>query len=87
MSKTFDLNIMIKFIFFIYYILLQIVELLDAFPAGIDFVMVFEFMPSGLWELLKDHDKPLNDSQIKTYMKMLLEGAAYMHANSIMHRV
>ncbi|XP_058789815.1 cyclin-dependent kinase 20-like [Phymastichus coffea] len=63
-----------------------IVELLDAFPTGLDFVMVFEFMPSGLWELLKDYDKPLKDSQIKTYMKMLLEGVAYMHSNNIMHR-
>lgn len=65
----------------------QIVELLDAFPAGLDFVMVFEYMPSGLWELLKDYDKPLRDSQIKTYMRMLLKGVAYMHANKIMHRV
>ncbi|XP_014210302.1 cyclin-dependent kinase 20-like [Copidosoma floridanum] len=63
-----------------------IVELLDAFPAGLDFVMVFEYMPSGLWELLKDSDRPLKDSQIKTYMRMLLEGVAYMHSNSIMHR-
>ncbi|XP_032455209.1 cyclin-dependent kinase 20 [Nasonia vitripennis] len=65
---------------------LQIVELLDAFPAGLDFVMVFEYMPSGLWELLKDYDKALTDSQIKTYTRMLLEGVAYMHANNIMHR-
>ncbi|KAJ8673418.1 hypothetical protein QAD02_004680 [Eretmocerus hayati] len=63
-----------------------IVELLDAFPAGLDFVMVFEYMPSGLWELLKDYDRPLKQSQIKTYMKMLLEGVAYMHSNNIMHR-
>ncbi|CAB0030076.1 unnamed protein product [Trichogramma brassicae] len=63
-----------------------IVELLDAFPAGLDFVMVFEYMPSGLWELLKDYDRPLTDSQIKTYMRMLLEGVAYMHSNNIMHR-
>ncbi|XP_011504170.1 PREDICTED: cyclin-dependent kinase 20 [Ceratosolen solmsi marchali] len=63
-----------------------IVELLDAFPAGLDFVMVFEYMPSGLWEMLKDYDKPLRDSHIKIYMKMLLEGVAYMHSNNIMHR-
>ncbi|XP_015588125.1 cyclin-dependent kinase 20 [Cephus cinctus] len=63
-----------------------IAELLDVFPVGLDFVMVFEYMPSGLWELLKDNDKPLNTSQIKCYIKMLLEGVAYMHENNIMHR-
>lgn len=61
--------------------------MLDAFPVGLDFVMVFEYMPSGLWEVLKDNDRPLRASQIKLYTKMLLEGVAYMHEKNIMHRV
>lgn len=44
-------------------------------------------MPSGLWELLKDNDRPLTYSQKKRYMIMLLEGVAYMHKENIMHRV
>ncbi|XP_043477254.1 cyclin-dependent kinase 20-like [Leptopilina heterotoma] len=63
-----------------------IIELIDAFPIGLDFVMVFEYMPSGLWELIKDNENPLSASQTKTYMKMLLEGVAYMHSKNIMHR-
>ncbi|XP_043275798.1 cyclin-dependent kinase 20-like [Venturia canescens] len=63
-----------------------IIELLDAFPFGLDFVMVFEYMPSGLWETLKDNDNPLTVPQTKCYMKMLLEGVAYMHKKHIMHR-
>ncbi|XP_012277522.1 cyclin-dependent kinase 20 [Orussus abietinus] len=63
-----------------------IAELLDAFPTGIDFVMVFEYMPSGLWEMLKDNERSLTALQVKCYTKMLLEGVAYMHANKIMHR-
>ncbi|XP_033219829.1 cyclin-dependent kinase 20-like isoform X2 [Belonocnema kinseyi] len=63
-----------------------IIELLDAFPVGLDFVMVFEYMPSGLWELIKDNDNPLTDAQTKAYMRMLLEGVAYMHSKNIMHR-
>lgn len=61
--------------------------MIDAFPIGLDFVMVFEYMPSGLWELIKDNENPLTASQTKTYMKMLLEGVAYMHSKNIMHRV
>ncbi|XP_032666256.1 cyclin-dependent kinase 20 [Odontomachus brunneus] len=63
-----------------------VVELLDAFPNGLDFVMVFEYMPTGLWEVLKDANVTLTLSQIKTYMKMLLEGIAYVHGKNIIHR-
>ncbi|XP_034940337.1 cyclin-dependent kinase 20-like isoform X2 [Chelonus insularis] len=48
--------------------------------------MVFDYMPSGLWELLKDNDKPLTAAQIKCYFKMLLEGVYFMHKNNVMHR-
>ncbi|KAF7998047.1 hypothetical protein HCN44_009445 [Aphidius gifuensis] len=63
-----------------------IIKLLDAFPSSFDFCMIFNFMPSGLWELLKDNERPLTYSQKKRYMIMLLEGVAYMHKQNIMHR-
>ncbi|XP_063243480.1 cyclin-dependent kinase 20 isoform X1 [Bacillus rossius redtenbacheri] len=63
-----------------------IVQLLDAFPQGLGFVLVFEYMPSGLWEMLNDAANPLSIPQVKTYMRMLLRGVAYLHSCSIMHR-
>ncbi|KAL6422127.1 hypothetical protein ACFW04_010877 [Cataglyphis niger] len=63
-----------------------VVVLLDAFPNGLDFIMVFEYMPTGLWEVLRDADISLTMGQIKTYMKMLLEGMAYVHGKHIIHR-
>ncbi|XP_020281829.1 cyclin-dependent kinase 20-like isoform X2 [Pseudomyrmex gracilis] len=63
-----------------------VVELLDAFPNGLDFVMVFEYTPTGLWEILRDTDISLTPVQIKTYIKMLLEGIAYVHGKNIIHR-
>ncbi|XP_008546593.1 cyclin-dependent kinase 20 isoform X1 [Microplitis demolitor] len=63
-----------------------IIKLLDAFPSGYDFIMIFDYMPSGLWELLRDNDRPLTVPQIKIYFKMLLEGTRYMHKNNFMHR-
>lgn len=63
------------------------VQLLDVFPQGLGFVLVFEFMPSGLWEMLRDAESPLSVPQVKTYMIMLLKGVAYLHDHSIMHRV
>jgi Serine/threonine protein kinase len=64
-----------------------VIQLLDVFPQGLGFVLVFEFMPSGLWEMLRDAENPLTVPQIKTYMIMLLKGVAYLHEHSIMHRV
>lgn len=63
------------------------VQLLDVFPQGLGFVLVFEFMPSGLWEMLRDAENPLSVPQVKTYMIMLLKGVTYLHEHFIMHRV
>lgn len=60
---------------------------MDVFPQGLGFVLVFEFMPSGLWEILRDAESPLSVPQVKTYMIMLLKGVTYLHEHFIMHRV
>ncbi|KAJ1528754.1 hypothetical protein ONE63_007141 [Megalurothrips usitatus] len=63
-----------------------IVKLLDFFPQGLGFVLVFELMPSGLWEMLHDIDNPITPAQGKSYMQMLLLGLNYLHKHHIMHR-
>lgn len=62
-------------------------KLLDFFSKGSGFILVFDYMPSGLWEMLNDEQIKLNDAQLKTYMQMLLQGVCYLHENRIMHRV
>lgn len=62
------------------------VKLLEVFPQGLGFVLVFEFMVSDLGELINDFESPINEPLIKTYSQMLLKGVAFMHSNSIMHR-
>lgn len=51
------------------------------------FVLIMEYLPSSLYDLLQDINYALNETQIKCYMKMLLFGIKYMHENHIMHRV
>ncbi|KAF2897270.1 hypothetical protein ILUMI_08910 [Ignelater luminosus] len=63
-----------------------IVKLLNIIPHGMGFVLVMEYLPSSLYDVLRDTDNPLNEAQIKCYMKMLLFGVKYMHENHIMHR-
>ncbi|KZC10604.1 Cyclin-dependent kinase 20 [Dufourea novaeangliae] len=64
----------------------NVIELLDAFPVGLDFIMVFEYMPISLWEIIKDNETVLTSVQVKIYTKMILEGIAYVHEKNIIHR-
>uniref|UniRef100_A0A0A9WHZ5 Cyclin-dependent kinase 20 n=1 Tax=Lygus hesperus TaxID=30085 RepID=A0A0A9WHZ5_LYGHE len=63
-----------------------VMRLLDHFPKGTGFVLVFDYMPSGLWEMIHDVESSLTESLVKSYMKMLLKGLDHMHKNGIMHR-
>ncbi|KAL7635079.1 UNVERIFIED_CONTAM: hypothetical protein RMT77_014064 [Armadillidium vulgare] len=64
----------------------HVVRLLDVFAEGTGFVLVFELMQGDLGEMIRDVHNPLTTPQVKSYMKMLLSGVAYLHQNNIMHR-
>jgi len=64
----------------------NVVKLYDVFSHGTGFVLVFEYMLSDLSEVLRNYDDPLTQSQIKSYMLMLLQGILYCHEKNIMHR-
>ncbi|KAI7866775.1 kinase-like domain-containing protein [Spinellus fusiger] len=48
--------------------------------------MVFPYMDHDLAGLLDNPSVRLTTPQVKTYMKQLLEGTAYLHHNMILHR-
>ncbi|KAI0727504.1 Pkinase-domain-containing protein [Fomitopsis betulina] len=48
--------------------------------------MVFPYMDHDLAGLLENERVQLSPSQIKLYMKQLIEGTEYMHRNHILHR-
>lgn len=60
---------------------------MDVFAHGPSIVLIFEYAPSGLWETLRDYDKPLTLPVIKSYSWMLLQGVQHLHSLRIMHRV
>ncbi|KAJ3393550.1 Cyclin-dependent kinase 20 [Entophlyctis sp. JEL0112] len=64
----------------------NVVQLLEFFPSGAGFVLVFEYMLSDLAEVLRNATHPLMEAQIKAYMIMLLQGVAFCHQLNIMHR-
>lgn len=50
-------------------------------------VLVMEYLPLTLYDMLHDVDYILKHSEVKMYAKTILRGLKYMHENSIMHRV
>lgn len=54
---------------------------------GSSAVLVMEYLPWSLADLLKLKEIPLSLSQTKTYLRMILTGVSFMHENHIMHRV
>ncbi|KAI0322960.1 kinase-like domain-containing protein [Amylostereum chailletii] len=70
----------------------NIVELLDMFVVHskkdqpLSVYMVFPYMDHDFAGLLENERVKLMPSQIKLYMKQLLEGTEYMHRNHILHR-
>ena len=60
------------------WVLLQVLEsehvvgLIEVFPQGLGFVLVFEYMLSDLGEMIACVECPLNVKHIKSYTQMLL---------------
>lgn len=50
-------------------------------------ILIMEYVPSSLYDVIKNEENKLEESQIKCYVKMLLSGVKFMHKNHIMHRV
>lgn len=65
----------------------QIVKLLEVTCMGSSAVLVMEYLPWSLAELLNYKEILISLDQIKTYLRMILYGVSYMHENHIMHRV
>lgn len=70
-----------------------IIDILDMFilksqgkDSPLSVYMVFPYMDHDLAGLLENERVKLSPSQIKLYMKQLLEGTEYMHRNHILHR-
>ncbi|XP_044746604.1 cyclin-dependent kinase 20-like isoform X1 [Coccinella septempunctata] len=64
----------------------NIVELYDIRGVESSVVLVMEYLPCSLSDVISYIENPINLSQIKTYMKMFLCGVNFMHRNHIMHR-
>lgn len=65
----------------------QVIGLLDYYAQPSSLVLVFEYMKTDLANVLRRESKPMCEASVKMYMQMLLKGVAYVHKNSLIHRV
>lgn len=63
-----------------------IVRLNEHFAHGSNLILSLEYMKTDLSKLMRKLSKSLEESHIKTYLKMMLRGIHHCHSNSIMHR-
>mmetsp|Transcript_25833 Transcript_25833/g.51880 ORF Transcript_25833/g.51880 Transcript_25833/m.51880 type:complete len:411 (+) Transcript_25833:120-1352(+) len=64
----------------------NIVNLVDAFPSNSEIMLVFDFAPSDLEVLIDRASSPLLETNVKSLVRMLLQGLAHIHDNGILHR-
>lgn len=64
----------------------SIVELLDVMYATDKLYLVFEFLDLDLKRYMDSTRKPIEKELIRSYMKQLCEGMAYLHSHRILHR-
>jgi len=64
----------------------NIISLIDVFPQSINLVLVFDYIPLNLSQIINYYPDILTKENIKTIMFMILNGMAYCHAHSIIHR-
>ncbi|EGG21753.1 p34-cdc2 protein [Cavenderia fasciculata] len=64
----------------------NIIDLLDVFQHKSNMYLVFELMEWDLEKIIMDKSIILKPSDIKSYMKMLLQGLDACHKNWILHR-
>eukprot|EP00833_Pecoramyces_ruminatium_P015151 jgi/Orpsp1_1/1189183/evm.model.d7180000070065.1 len=64
----------------------NIISILDVFPHSMNFVLVFDYIPLNLSQIINYYPDILTKENIKTIMRMILNGMAYCHSHFIIHR-
>ncbi|CAI5484736.1 unnamed protein product [Closterium sp. Yama58-4] len=64
----------------------HIIDLIDIYPHKRNLNLVLEFMETDLENIIKDRSLHLSPADIKAFMRMTLEGLAYLHGKWVLHR-
>jgi cyclin-dependent kinase 7 len=65
----------------------HMVDLVDVFiTGGSNLALVLEYMESDLEAVIKDTSIVLSRADIKSYMKMALQGLEACHSHNVIHR-
>ncbi|CAI5995646.1 unnamed protein product [Closterium sp. NIES-64] len=65
----------------------HIINLIDIYPHKRNLNLVLEFMETDLENIIKDRSLHLSPADVKAFMRMTLEGLAYLHGKWVLHRL
>jgi cyclin-dependent kinase 7 len=64
----------------------NVIELMDVFIHKSNVFLVYEFLDTDLHQIIEDKTIVLSPSDVKGYMRSILEGMASCHTNWVLHR-
>lgn len=64
----------------------NVVRLYELIKSNNELYFVFEFMDKNVYQLMKDRQKPFNETQIRNIIYQTLQGLAYIHRTGYFHR-
>lgn len=64
----------------------NIVKLKEVIRENEELFFVFEYMDGNLYELMKNRDRPFQETSIRNIMYQIMQGLAFMHKNGFFHR-
>lgn len=64
----------------------NIVRLHELIKSNNELYFVFEFMDKNVYQVMKDRQKPFNETQIRNIVYQTLQGLAYIHRSGYFHR-
>ncbi|KAL0483465.1 cyclin-dependent kinase CDK7 [Acrasis kona] len=64
----------------------NIIDLVDVFLYKSNVYLVYEYMDTDLYEVIRDQSLLLSTADVKGYMKYILEGVEACHHNWVLHR-
>lgn len=64
----------------------NIIKLKEVVRENNELFFIFEYMEYNLYQIMKEHQRPFSEEEIRNFLTQVLQGLAHMHRNGYFHR-